>query len=152
MKTEVSMAKKVLGVSFGCLMLVPLGVIAGPIGSTLQTEANAGAAAAGNADPALISVLITKTNGLPAPTFGADGNLADEIFIVTGFNQPDLGSTCVLTAQNFANAGNGIYTVQVVPDSCNWVAGQYHYAVKINSVIPSVGRFRGKTLGALDIP
>ncbi|MGQ0658447.1 MAG: hypothetical protein ACT4NU_10200 [Chromatiales bacterium] len=159
MKTDVSTAKQVLGAAFGCLMLAPLGALAaGPIGSTLQTEASAGTAAAGNADSALISVLITKTNGLPAPNFGDGVDLENEIFIVTGFNQPDLGSGCVLKAQNYTNHLNGVYTVEVVPmldpgpGSCNWLAGEYHYVVKINSVIPSVGRFRGSTLGTLDIP
>lgn len=167
MKTDVSTAKKVLGVALGSLMLVPFGVsAAGPIGSTLQTEANVGTAAAGNADPVIISVLVTKSNGLPTPSLApddADGPLPNGWTLITGFNQPELGVTevppdpedCKLVVTAFNNFAAGVYTFDATPDpagpTCTWVAGTYHYAIRVDDTVPSVGRFRGTTIGVFEI-
>jgi hypothetical protein len=131
-------------------LLLPWVGHAAPIGSALQTESNVGAAVDGTSEPVTISVLITKSNGLPADNFGDGTDLADEIILRTAFNRPALG--CQLIAGNYVNRGAGLYTVELTPDGCTWVAGQYNYAVSINSVIPSVGRYRGATLGSFEIP
>jgi hypothetical protein len=156
MKVSIN-GKKFAGLLLGCSMCIPLGAAAGPIGATLQTEANAGTAAGGNAGLAVISVLITKNNGLPAPNLGGNGTtLPTGWTLESDFNFPSGGCPVKLasTAQPFTNEGAGVYTIEVVPDGvgCTWEAGVYHYVVSINRNVPSVGRFKGSTLGSIDIP
>lgn len=145
----------------GVALLFPLAGHAAPIGSVLQAEANTGDALAasvdgtvvGNTEPVTISVLITKSNGLPADNFGDGDDLADELLVKTGFNQPDLGTGCDLTADNYIDQENGVYTFELAPTGtgCVWVIGEYNYAVRINSVIPKVGRYKGNALGSFCI-
>jgi len=155
MKVSFVKVKTVVGAALGSLMFVSLGAgAAGPIGATLQTLANEQSAVDDNSnmDPVKISVLITKNNGLPAPTLGEDltsEGLPAGWVLATGFNRPDLG--CGFTISNFESVAVGIYTFEVAPN-CPWVAGEYHYFVSINRTGQGVGRFRGSTLGNFTIP
>lgn len=151
----------------GILLLAPLAAVAGgPVGATLQTNGNAGAAAAGESgfgltESALISVVVTRQNSLPATTFGSDvGDGSAAITLPTGwsltsnFNLPAGG--CTMTPTQFDHVVSGIYTIRVAAADalCPWVAGEYHYAVGLNKDV-KIGHdhvnFRGTTLGNLEI-
>ncbi|MEK7732653.1 MAG: hypothetical protein AAB318_00440 [Planctomycetota bacterium] len=69
----------------------------------------------------------------------------------SGFNVPPGG--CLMTPTQFYNAGDGIYTIRVVPfvdnQSCTWLAGDYHYAVALST---KGGKpYKGSGLGVLTI-
>ena len=58
-----------------------------------------------------------------------------------------------MTPTQFYNAGDGIYTIRVVPfvdnQSCTWLAGDYHYAVALST---KGGKpYKGSGLGVLTI-
>ncbi|MGH8532808.1 MAG: hypothetical protein ACREV1_08835 [Gammaproteobacteria bacterium] len=151
----------------GILLLTPLVAVAGgPVGATLQTQGNAGAAAAlesgfGLTESALISVVVTRQNSRPATNFGSDvGDGSAAITLPTGwsltstFNLPAGG--CAMMPTQFDNVGSGVYTIRVAADAaCPWVAGEYHYAVGLNKDV-KIGHdkinFRGTTLGSVVIP
>lgn len=153
----------------GILLLAPLAAAAGgPVGATLQTKGNAGAAAAldsgvGLTESALISLVITRQNSRPATNFGSDvGDGGGAITLPTGwsftsdFNLPP--GACAMIPTQFDNVGGGIYTIRVAADAvapCPWVAGEYHYVVRLNKDVKIGGdkiNFRGSTLGSLVIP
>ena len=102
----------------GGLVLAPLMAAAGgPIGATLQTEGNAGlAVATGNllpAQPAKLSVVVTKSDGRPANGFPDGNGLPFGWRLISGFNVPPGG--CGMVPVFFKNVGAGIYTIDVSP-------------------------------------
>lgn len=153
----------VIGSLFGLLMFPSL---AEALPVTVQTLGNKSNAALGEsgatiASSALISVVVTNSNGVPNNQLGANvgnGNAAIALpngwSLQTGFNVPPGG--CLMTPTQFSNSGNGIYSIRVVPSvnnsSCSWLVGDYHYAVQIN--VPSSGgrSFVGSGLGAIKLP
>lgn len=153
----------VVGSLLGLLMFPSL---AEALPVTVQTLGNKGNAAPGEsgasiASSALISVVVTNSNGVPNNQMGASvGNgtapisLPNGWSLQTGFNVPPGG--CLMTPTQFSNSGNGIYSIRVVPfannPSCRWLAGDYHYAVQLN--VPSSGgvSFVGSGLGVIKLP
>jgi hypothetical protein len=123
-----------VGLLSGSLVLAPLTAVAdGPVGATLQTEGNAGLAAAGNVLPAKLSVVVTKSDGRPATGFAPNGNhvLPAGWRLDSDFNGPPGG--CGIVPIAFTNVGAGIYTIDVLPAGCPfWVAGEHHYMVSLS--------------------
>lgn len=155
MKRTSKDAKRWFGTLLGCALAMPLVATAGQIGAELQTKAAVGTAANGNTGSVAISVLVTKSNGLPAHSMGDDGAaLPAGWSLVSDFNLP--AGACAMEVTSFENHDNGVYTIEVSPDStgapCNWVTGEYHYAVQINRAFRKVGRYRGSVLGAVAVP
>lgn len=137
---------------------------------TVQTEGNASNASAGESgaaisSSALISVVVTNSQGAPVSNLGSStGDGTSEIELPDGwtlssdFNVPPGG--CLMTPTQFNNDGDGIYTIRVVPfvdnQSCTWLAGDYHYAVSIERrererESSSKKPFKGSGLGVLTI-
>ncbi|MGH8575702.1 MAG: hypothetical protein ACREXX_18995 [Gammaproteobacteria bacterium] len=161
MKSRNGMGKRYVVLLSGGLVVAPLAAVAGgPVGATLQTEGNAGLAVAGNALPAKLSVVVTKSDGRPATGFAPSGNnvLPAGWGLVSGFNVPPGG--CAVTPLAFTNVGAGIYTIDVVP-GCPWVAGEHHYMVSLSKRgrrggggggEGNQGNLRASTLGTLEVP
>jgi hypothetical protein len=94
-------------------------VAGGPVGATLQTEGNAGLAVAGNALPATLSVVVTKSDGRPATGFAPNGNhdLPAGYRLDSGFNVPPNGCRqCWNSSESCFNAGS------VTQPERSWVA------------------------------
>lgn len=165
--------RSVLRLVAGGALLAPLAVSAGgPIGSTLQTQGAAGQAVAGVAGGvAVISVVVTRQNSRPATNLGVDGpGLPPGWDLVSGFNVPPGDPTavpptvsCPFVPVSFDNHDNGVYTIEVLPDTsapsqaCTWVSGEYHYAIRLNKTTgrgkdKAAGNVTGTTLGSLVIP
>lgn len=68
------MGRMCVGLLSGGRCSHPGGGSGGPVGATLQTEGNAGLAVAGNVLPATLSVVVTKSDGVPATGFAPNGN------------------------------------------------------------------------------
>jgi hypothetical protein len=134
----------------------------GPIGASLQTDANAGAAVAGTSVPAMISVVATQNNGLPLGKFSESADtLPTGWYLKSSFNLPEGGCSLKLAdpgdldpaANVFTSHGSGVYTIAVV-SNCAWVEGDYHYMLHVNGIPHGSGggRFKGSVLGNLEIP
>lgn len=155
---------------FGLALMAPLLFMAPTMGSaaalTVQTEANASNASAGEAgadigSSALISVVVNNAaTGAPVSNLGATvGDGISEITLPAGWtlfsnlNVPPGG--CLLTPTQFYNWGNGSYNIRVVPflgnPACSWSTGNYHYVVGIQT---GAGRgvVKGSGLGVLSVP
>lgn len=153
----------VIGSLFGLLMFPSLAEALPVTVQTLGNKSNAAPGESGATIPssALISVVVTNSNGVPNNQLGAsvgNGNAAIALpngwSLQTGFNVPPGG--CGMTPTEFFNSGNGIYSIRVVPfvnnAACRWLAGDYHYAIQLN-VPGSGGRtFIGSGLGVLKLP
>ena len=95
----------------------------------VQVEAAAGFAAAGNASPADILVLVTdRVTGRPVTT------LAQANFVVINHFSHS-GQTCGFSNNivTFSNVGTGAYHVQVAPAGCNWAVGDFLLQVIVSS-------------------
>jgi hypothetical protein len=148
----------------GSLVLAPLTAVAGgPVGATLQTEGNAGLAVADNllpAQPAKLSVVVTKSDGRPATGFPDGNGLPSGWSLISGFNVPPGG--CGMVPVFFKNVGAGIYTIDVLPAGCPWVAGEYHYVVSLSKNgrrggggghgEGNQGNLRASAVGTLKVP
>lgn len=155
MKFKATKVRTLIALAAGGLMFASQGAFAaGPIGATLQTNGNERDADDTNANPVVVSVVLTQNNGLPTPRLGEDGaGLPAGWWLYTAFNQPDLGvAGCKLVTSSFDNVGAGIYKFAIAPSTCNWVPGEYHYVLTINKVGVGGGRYRGATLGSFVIP
>lgn len=131
------------------LVLAPLTAMAGdPVGATLLTEGNADLAAAGNALPAKLSVVVTKSDSRPATGFAPnrDNVLPAGWDLTSGFNVPSGG--CGMVPLAFTNVGAGVYPIDVLP-GCPWVAGEHHYMVSVGE--GNRGNLRASTLGTLTV-
>jgi hypothetical protein len=131
---------------------------------SIETRAHRFFADAGESGPAfdvsaMISVLVTRDGrpvtdlGASVPMSGGAIALPPEWTLQSSFVAPPgpLGIGCVFDATQFQNAGNGLYTIRVVPSLgsplCRWGLGDYHYRVSL-----SRGAVRGSALGVLTIP
>ncbi|MBF8275632.1 MAG: hypothetical protein HW390_705 [Candidatus Brocadiaceae bacterium] len=163
MKANSNVVKFLFVLSALFTFMVPGIVMAGNSLLTVQTEGNASNASAGESgaaisSSALISVVVTNSLGAPVSNLGSstgDGTseieLPDGWTLSSGFNVPPGG--CLMTPTQFYNAGDGIYTIRVVPfvdnQSCTWLEGDYHYAVALST---KGGKpYKGSGLGVLTI-
>lgn len=147
---------------FGSLMFPSLAQALPVNVQTLGNKSNAAPGESGANIPAsaLISVLVTNpSTGEPVTNLGASlGNGTTGISLpagwsfLTGFNISPGG--CGMSTTQFSNSGNGIYTIRVVPPvsnpACKWLAGDYHYLVRINGNFGGTS-FTGSGLGVLKI-
>ncbi len=156
MKFSVTKARKVVALAAGGLMFFSYGAFAaGPIGASIQANVNEHDADDTNAEPVVVSVVLTQNNSMPTPRLGEDGaTLPAGWYFYSSFNQPDLGvAGCKLVPANFDNYGAGIYKFEIAPNTCNWVAGEYHYQLIVHKVGKGGGGlYRGTTLGSFVIP
>jgi hypothetical protein len=91
----------------------------------VQTEATQQLAAANNADPVWIAVVVTKM-GIPQDDFGdSDGVLPEGWTLDAALD----GQT--LDVLQFVNVGSGRYGIEVYPTSGGWVAGDYPYVIQV---------------------
>jgi hypothetical protein len=162
MNMSAAKLKNVFGLAAGGLIFISFGAVAGgPIGASFQTNVNEQTALGGdngNADPVVVSVLLTQNNGLPTPRLGENNtqDLPAGWYFRSDFNGQDI-SGCKLDVSNFLNKSWGIYTFELAPVSnnagtCTWTPGEYHYALTINRVGQGGGRYRGSALGSFVIP
>jgi len=109
---------------------------------------------------AMLSVLVTREDGVPLPNLGASIPLDSAgITLPPGWNLASsftappgpLGIGCILTPTQFTNFGGGVYSIRVAPylsdPVCRWGLGDYHYVVEVRTM-----RHRGSGLGVLTIP
>lgn len=164
MKISVTHVKRavVAGSIFGFLLFPSIGT-AEPV--TIQTEGNpsnafAGESGASISSSALISVLVTSSTGAQLNSLGSNvGNGTSQIALPSGWTlQPNFNSVpgaCPIIPTGFSNAGQGIYTIRVVPltsnANCRWLSGDYHYVVQIKGTF-SNSPFSASGLGVLTIP
>lgn len=144
------------------LILIPSRVSADPL--IVQTAGNpvgfAIPGTSGFSHSADLSVVITTHGGRPVadlgPPFIGDGSsvisLPPEWTFMGNFIRPN--GACALIPNQFFNIADGVYVIRVVPApvDCPWVAGDYHYVVKVDR--PATGaspRLRGSSLGVLPI-
>ncbi len=147
---------------FLMFLLFPSLVVAAPL--SVQTVADSSHAQAGEsgADPAVaavISVVVTTRRGEPVADLGSSvGNGTSAITLPAGWTLGTMHVTpggCLLTPTFFLNGGfdgtPGAYLIGVVPFTptlaCEWLSGEYHYVVQINT-----DRLEGSGLGKLTIP
>jgi hypothetical protein len=149
-----------VALAFGfALSLTPLINPAEAAPVTIQTEATASNAAAGEsgttiASSALIELLVTDAGGMPVSNLGTTvGTGTSAITLPSGWDLqtpavPPGG--CLLTPTQFSNSNSGRYSIRVVPfannPACHWLSGDYIYSIQIGS--PS--QF-GSALGKLTI-
>lgn len=139
--------------------LATLAMPAQAVPVTVQTEATASNAAAGEsgatiAASALIDVVVTGADGKPVSNLGANvGTGTSTITLPSGWTLrtptvPPGG--CGLSPTQFVNQGNGLYAIRVVPPvsnpSCRWLIGDYLYNVQVSTPVQD-----GSVLGKLTI-
>jgi len=141
-------------------LLIPAVSMAGEYKiQTLATQSNAGVGEGGAevAASALITVVVTF-NGLPATQLGETvGDGTSEVTLPAGWTLTDHTvppGGCMLSPTEFYNWEDGSYSIRVVPflgtEGCTWLAGDYHYVVKLEKGRRPVG-LRGSGLGSLTI-
>lgn len=108
----------------------------------VQAEAEAGAAATGNALPADILVVVTDpVTGLPSVS------LTQANFVVINhFSHP--GQACGFSNNivSFGNVGTGAYHLQVAPMGCTWATGDFLLQVMVTS-----GHLRGQAVAKFEV-
>jgi len=128
-----------------------------------RSNATAGGSGANVAASALVSLMVTL-DGAPVTDLGPTvGNgtsvvpLPAGVAWVDGFNVRPGGCGCSIT--QFANQGNGIYDIRIVPfvgnPACHWLSGEYVFAViiHVNRVVAgSSVTLQGGALAKLVIP
>jgi len=162
MKASGTIMKSFVALCAVFMFMIPSVGTAVPI--TVQTEANAGNASAGESganigSSALISVVVTEATGASSANLGESvGDGTGEISLPAGWtlfsNLSVPPGGCLLTPTEFHNWGNGSYNIRVVPflgnAFCSWLLGDYHYVVTINKNVGS-RVVRGSGLGVLTI-
>jgi hypothetical protein len=133
----------------------------------LQMQINRSNAAAGGSGAnigasALMTVLVTL-DGAPVSDLGVTaGTGTSAINLPTGWTLTDginvRPGGCRVSVTQFANEGNGLYDVRIVPylpnAACAWLSGEYVYAMQIAVTRHIAGRsvvLQGGTLAKLTI-
>jgi len=128
-----------------------------------RSNATAGGSGANVAASALMSVLVTL-DGRPVDDLGANiGNQTSATSLPAGwtlrggFNVRPGG--CDVSVTEFTNQGGGLYDIRIVPfvgnPACNWLSGEYVYAIQLEFTRTIGGNavvLQGGTLGKLAIP
>ncbi|HTT18660.1 MAG TPA: hypothetical protein VMG82_06940 [Candidatus Sulfotelmatobacter sp.] len=127
-----------------------------------RSNADAGDSGANIEASAVISVVVTL-DGVPVADLGANaGNQTTAITLPAGwtlrdgFNVRPFG--CNASVTEFANQGDGIYDIRIVPyvgnPACTWLSGEYIYGIQIKTSRVIAGKtvsLQGSALGKLTI-
>jgi hypothetical protein len=130
----------------------------------VQVQVNRGNARAGGAgaDPqysALISVLLT-VDGAPVSDLGfSQGDGTSKITLPNGwslFVDTVAAGGCGVDVTQFANDGNGVYYIRIVPSlgvpGCTWLSGDYVFALQLHVTSRNNEVLQGSALAKLTVP